>query len=205
MLNRRFDTPEDLPGRQPVAWRRSGAAPALAVAAGACWPPLATLIFWPPHNWRPGLDMDWRLVLFVIGLAALPVGLTALRRERQATGRPDTRMGIVWRFMLYGGLLAAALQTAMTLILVVLGWFEAGDFFQAIGATETKLLIYGLGGLPIAVIVGVSYALWAGLCVAFIAFMPRPPAVKDRLGLIDRDREPADPMSAAPDGPRRRY
>lgn len=204
MLNRRFDTPEDLPGRAPVTWRPSGAAPAVAVAAGACWPPLLTLVFWPPHNWTPGLDMDWRLVLFLVGLIAIPFGIGALRRERQRTGRPDTRMGIVWRFMLYGGLLAAVLQTAMTLILVVLGWIEAGDFVQAIGATETKLLIYGLGGLPIAVIVGVSYALWAGLCVAFIAFMPRPPAVKDRLGLIDRDREPVE-APATLDGPRRRY
>ena len=172
------------------------------MAAGAAWPPLLTLLFGPPRNWTPGLETDWRLVLFIVGLIAVPWGIWALRRERERTGRPDTRMGIVWRFMLFGGLLAAVLQTLMTLILVVLGWFEAGDFVQAIGATETKLLIYGVGGLPIAIIVGVSYALWAGLCVAFIAFMPRPPAVKDRLGLIDRDREPADPVST---GPRRRY
>lgn len=207
MLNRRFDTPEDLPGRRPVTWRPSGGALPLAVAAGAAWPPLLTLIFWPPHNWIPSLETDWRLVLFFVGLIAVPLGIGALRRERQRTGRPDTRMGIVWRFMLFGGLLAAVLQTLMTLILVVMGWFEAGDFVQAIGATETKLLIYGVGGLPIAIIVGISYALWAGMCVAFIAFMPRPPAVKDRLGLIDRDREPADPISTDPlrTGPRRRY
>lgn len=206
MLNRRFDTPEDLPGREPVTWRRSGAAPALAALAGAAWPPLiVTLLFWPPHNWQPGLDMDWRLVLFLLGLIAVPTGVWALRRERERTGRPDSRLGVVWRFMLYGGLTAAILQTAVTLIIVILSWFEAGDFIQAIGATETKLLIYGVGGLPIAIIVGVSYALWAGLCVAFIAFMPRPPAVKDRLGLMDRDREPADPAPTEPVGPRRRY
>ena len=35
--------------------------------------------------------------------------------------------------------------------------------------------------------VGVSYALWAGLCAAFIAFMPQP-EVRDRLGvMIERD------------------
>ena len=202
MFNRRFDTPEDLPGRRPVTWRPSGAALPLAVMAAAAWPPLLTLIFWPPRNWMPGLETDWRLVLFFVGLIAVPIGIGTLRRERQRTGRPDTRMGIVWRFMLYGGLLAAVLQTIMTVILVVLGWFEAGDVAQAVGATETKLLIYGLGGLPIAVILGVSYALWAGLCVAFIAFMPRPPSVRDRLGLMDRDREPADPAST---GPRHRY
>jgi len=63
------------------------------------------------------------------------------------------------------------------------GWFEAGDLGQAMGATETTLLIFGVGGLPIAMIVGVSYALWAGLCAAFIAFEPKP-AVKNRLGLM---------------------
>jgi len=56
---------------------------------------------------------------------------------------------------------------------------------QALGATETTLLIFGVGGLPIAMIVGVSYALWAGLCAAFIAFEARP-AVKDRLGLMPK-------------------
>ena len=34
-----------------------------------------------------------------------------------------------------------------------------------------------------AVLVGVSYALWAGLCAAFIAFRPQP-EVRDRLGLM---------------------
>ena len=45
--------------------------------------------------------------------------------------------------------------------------------------------IFGVGGLPIAMVVGVSYALWAGLCAAFIAFEARP-AVKDRLGLMPK-------------------
>jgi hypothetical protein len=182
---RRFETPADLPGQQPVIWRRSGGAPALAALAAAAWPPLIlTLLIWPPSNWLPGRETDWRLMVLVIGLLAAPLGVSVLRRERERTGRPASRLGIVWRFMLYGGLLAAALQTLMALVMMVLGWFEAGDLAQAIGATETTLLIFGVGGLPIAILVGVSYALWAGLCVAFIAFMPQPPAVKDRLGLM---------------------
>jgi hypothetical protein len=73
----------------------------------------------------------------------------------------------------------------MAVAMSVMGWFEAGDVMQALGATETTLLIFGVGGLPIAMVVGVSYALWAGLCAAFIAFETRP-AVKDRLGLMPK-------------------
>ena len=90
---------------------------------------------------------------------------------------------MVWRFIFYGGLLAAALQAALALTMAVIGWFQAEGFAEAAGATETTLLIFGVGGLPVAVLLGVSYALWAGLCVAFIAFMPQP-EVRDRLGLM---------------------
>jgi hypothetical protein len=119
-----------------------------------------------------------------LGCIAVPAGLYVIRRERDRRGRPGTRLGIVWRFMLYGGLLAAALQTLVALLMVIIGLVASGDVLQGIGATETTLLIYGVGGLPIAVLVGVSYALWAGLCAAFIAFVPAPDKVRDRLGLM---------------------
>ena len=51
-----------------------------------------------------------------------------------------------------------------------------------------SLGISGFGGLSIAVLVGVSYALWAGLCAAFIAFRLQP-QVRDRLGVMG-DRDP---------------
>ena len=82
-------------------------------------------------------------------------------------------------------LLTRAVRNSVPITVMVLGWFEAGGFIQGIGATETTLLIYGVGGLPVAILVGVSYALWAGLCAAFIAFQPAPPEVRDRLGLIE--------------------
>ncbi len=183
-----FERPEDFPGQQRVSWRREPQRIALAAVLGALWPPLViTLLVWPPRNWLPGLEMDWRLVVLIVGLGAVPGGLWLLARERDRTGRPCTRLGVVWRFMFYGGLLAAALQAMLALVVAVVGWFEAGGIAQAAGATETSLLIYGVGLLPIAVLVGVSYALWAGLCAAFIAFMPQP-EVRDRLGVL-RDRE----------------
>jgi len=179
---------EDFPGQERVTCRREPHWRVLAAIAGALWPPIPiTLMIWPPQNWGPSLEVDPRLVALVIGLIAVPVGLWLLRRERERTGKPSTRLGVVWRFMFYGGLLAAGLQALFALILCVFGWFEAGGIAQAAGATETTLLIYGVGLLPVAVMIGVSYALWAGLCVAFIACRPQP-EVRDRLGVLgDRD------------------
>lgn len=174
-------------GRQRVSWRREAYRIVLVAVAAACWPPLIlTLAIWPPQgdNWYPGPEMDWRLVVLIVGLFAAPAGMSLIDRERSRTGRPATRLGVVWRFLLYGGLLAAALQALLALGMSVAGWLEAGSVSRAAGATETTLLIYGVGGLPIAVLVGVSYALWAGLCVAFLAFRPQP-EVRDRMGVLE--------------------
>jgi len=182
----RFETYTDLPGQAVIHARPGPVYPVLAALAGAAWPPLLlTLPFWPPHALEAGRELDWRLMVLALGVVASPLCLWRITTERRRTGRPSGRLGVVWRFMLYGGLVAAALQVVLALTMVVSGWLEAGDFMQALGATETTLLIFGVGGLPIAMIVGVSYALWAGLCAAFIAFEARP-AVKDRLGLMPK-------------------
>ena len=57
-------------------------------------------------------------------LAGLGGGLWLLARERARTGRPSTRLGVVWRFMVYGGLLAVGLQSLLALVVAVLGWFS---------------------------------------------------------------------------------
>lgn len=182
-------TPErfaDLPGQKRIRWRDSTPLFAfLACLAGAAWPPLVlTLPVWPPANWSPSAETDWRLIVLAFGLVATPVGLWLVARERDRTGRPQSRLGIVWRFLLFGGVMAAAIQIVMTLFTVAVGWFEAGGLAQAAGASETTILIYGVAGLPIAVLVGVSYALWAGICCAFVAFETAPPPVRNRMGVM---------------------
>lgn len=187
-----FDMPSSLPGQTRVMWRRTPGARILASLAAVCWPPLIiTFFIWPPSgaHWIPGREFDWRLVVLVIGLIAAPVGLWLLGLERDRTGRPASRLGIVWRFMLYGGLLGAALAVLFALIQILIGALSSGSFMQALGSTETVLLIYGVGGLPVSILVGVSYALWAGLCAAFLAFQPAPEKVRDRLDLM-RDDNP---------------
>ncbi len=184
-----LERPEDFPGQTRVAFRREPHRVILAAVLGALWPPLAaTLAIWPPKNWVPGLEVDWRLLVLFIGLLAVPAGLWLLNRERRRSGRPATRLGVIWRFMFYGGLLAAAIGAIFAVVQSVLQWMHASNLGEAVGGSETSLLLYGVGGLSVAVLVGVSYALWAGLCVAFIAFRPQP-QVRDRLGLIG-DREP---------------
>ena len=181
----KFDLPFQLPGQQPVNWRRGRGRMVAAGVAAVCWPPLVlTMAIWPPLNWIPGRETDWRLMLLLLGAIAVPLGLRLLKNERERSGRPATRLGIVWRFMFYGGLLAAGLQAVMAITMMVLGLFEAGSVWQAMGATETTLLIYGVLMLPPAIVVGVSYALWAGLCIAFLAF-EHAPEIPDRLGMLN--------------------
>lgn len=183
----RLDNPENFPGRQRVAWRREPQRMVLAVVLAVLWPPLwITLAIWPPHNWMPGLEMDWRLQVGILGLIGIPAILWLLARERQKGGRPATRLGVVWRFMFYGGLLAVVLSALFAIWQVVLQWMNAANFGEGLGSSETTLLIYGVGGMPLAVVIGVGYALWAGLCVAFIVFTPQP-EVRDRLGVMGRD------------------
>ena len=182
----RFETYSDLPGQAVIAARPAPLYPILACLAGAAWPPLwATLLVWPPHAVLPGRDMDWRLVVLLIGLIAVPLALYRILAERRRDGRPGTRLGVVWRFVFYGGLLAAGLQALVALAMAVAGWLEAGDPAQALGFTETTLLIFGVGFLPVAVMVGISYALWAGLCAAFIAYEPQGEA-PDRMNRVVR-------------------
>lgn len=183
-----IEKPEDLPGQRKVVWRTSGLWIALAALAGIAWPPLIlTFITWPPQNWLNGMNTDWRVLVLAVGVITVPLGLWLVRQEQIRTGRPSSRLGIVWRFMFYGGLLAAALQGANALFLSGLGAVRSADIPQALGYAETALLIFGVGGIPLAILVGISYALWAGLCAAFLAFTPRTEPVRNRLGVMGSD------------------
>ena len=179
----------DLPGQAAIKWRDSpGLWALLAGLAAVAWPPvILTFPFMPPSQVMPGFDMDWRLQVLIAGVIAVPVGMYMLARERDRSGSPSTRLGVIWRVLLYGGLLAAALQVLTALVMLGLRWAEAGALSQSLGAAETTLLIYGVAGLPLAMLIGLSYALWAGLCVALIAFTPRPPPVRPRAGLLDTE------------------
>ncbi|WP_296814453.1 phthalate transporter [Brevundimonas sp.] len=169
-----------IPGSAPVRWRESPYlwAP-VSWLAGLAWPPLLlTLVLFPPQGWWIGLDMDWRFASLIGAALASPVALELIRRERETTGRPSSRLGVIWRFTAYGAILAVVLQLAATLVLLAYGWSRASGLAQGVGVAETTFLIYGVGLLPLTAAVGAAYAAWAGLMAAMIAFVPTPPPLR---------------------------
>lgn len=159
------------PGGERVAPRNSPQSKILAVLLAAAWPPLlVTLPIWPPHHYWAGLDTDWRLVLLAVGLIATPIFMARLAKAKRPNNAPWTRRAVVARYVIYGGLLTAVLQILMTLILAIVAGFSGESFVQALGAIETVVLVFGVLGVPLALMVGVSYALWGGLCVAYIGY-----------------------------------
>lgn len=166
-----------LPGSAPIRWRESPVlwAP-LAWLAAVAWPPIVvTLFLFPPQNWSLVYGPDWRFTTLLAGLVTVPAGLALLARERRRDGHPGTRLGVIWRFVLYGAVFSALAQLGAALLATITGSIEAGDLSRGLGAAETTFLIYGVGMMPFTMAVGVAYAIWAGLMVALIAFAPTPP------------------------------
>lgn len=150
----------------PIAW-----------AAAVLWPPVsATLLFYPPAD--GALLQDWRLKAMAAAGVGIAAGLWLIRRERDATGTPHTRVGVVMRFFVLGAVFTAALIILSTLAMGISGAPFTSGFGAFFGALKTTLFIFGVAGSPFILLIGLSYALWAGLAVALIAFRPRPPSVR---------------------------
>lgn len=160
-----------LPGKERVVPRRNVQSRLIATLVAAAWPPiLLTFPIWPPHHLWAGLDTDWRLVLLAVGLISAPIGMARLAGAKRPNNAPWTRRAVIARYVIYGGILAASLQFLMTLILAVFAGFSGESFIQGLGAIEAVVLVYGVIGIPLALMVGVSYALWGGVCVAYLAY-----------------------------------
>jgi hypothetical protein len=85
--------------------------------------------------------------------------------------------------------------------------FGNEGFLSALGGIESTLFLFGVAGLPFALMVGVSYALWAGVMVSTITFAPPIPTVpKARVSALfggPSEEAPAvvDPVVEAPPEP----
>lgn len=161
----------------PVVWRQpiSLYGP-LGWLAAVAWPPIVgTLIVFAPTEAAGGLVNDWRLKALIAGGLAIAAILWIIKGEREREGAPATRLGVMSRFLLFGFIFSLA-----ALILVVLGFsivsaFGDEGFLPALGGIESTLFLFGVAGLPFALMVGVSYALWAGFMVAVVCFTPPRP------------------------------
>ncbi|HEY0052105.1 MAG TPA: phthalate transporter [Caulobacteraceae bacterium] len=177
-----------------VSWRRRPHLfVPLAWLAAIAWPPLVlSLIPFAPQRWTLGYGADWRFYAMGVGGLVTALSLWLIHRERLRAGRPATRLGVVWRIVLFGAVAAVAVELIAALALTVFGWNLAGPIGQQLAKGETTFLLYGVILLPFVMAVGVSFAVWAGLAVAFIAFAATPPPVKPRLGLL-ADEPPVVP------------
>ncbi len=106
------------------------------------------------------------------------MAISRLAKAKRPNNAPWTRRAVVGRYVIYGGILAACLQFLMTLALAVIAGLAGESFVQALGAIETVVLTFGVIGVPLALMVGVSYALWGGICVAYIAYSKAAPPIR---------------------------
>ena len=185
----------------PVEWRQPlGLYNFVGWLAAVSWPPIVgTLIFLPPTREAGGLLHDWRLkALIAAGLAVAAI-MYLIRGEREREGGPSSRLGIMARFLLFGFIFSLAALLFVVLGFSVLSAFGNEGFLAALGGIESTLFLFGVAGLPPALAVGISYALWAGFMVALISFAPPQPRVpKHRVSAMfggPPDDEPAPPMA----------
>jgi len=136
---------------------------------------IALLVWWQwsQFTWAgSAIDLQKRGRTRVLVLACIPVTLImtiSIPEAFHSTG--------IWFGVAYLGVQ-----------LMVLGM--QGSVAMADPATRSAFIRFASVAAiaPVAVMIGVSYALWAGLCAAFIAFMPQP-EVRDRLGLMSEPDE----------------
>jgi hypothetical protein len=185
-------------GTAKVDWRE---APALwgflGWLAGTLWPPLPfTWLLWPPTREAGGFLHDWRVVVAVAGAIGVAVIMRLIAAERRREGAPRTRFGVLVRFVAYGFLAALLAAVGVALVGAVMSLFAPGDAFRRIGEIKAAFLM-GLATLPVALVVGVSYAVWAGFIVGVVSFAPRAQNVRPSHFLFDT----LHPVDAPPPAP----
>ena len=142
---------------------------------GVLWPPIPlTLFTFQPRSWIPGLEGDWRLFALIIAAVALALAIWRIARARAAGRGPQTRLGVVWRFVLAGAICALAAQGLILLASMVMGWMGVAGVPQGLGVAETSFLVTGVGLLPLTTVIAAAWATWAGLVSAWLQYETAP-------------------------------
>jgi hypothetical protein len=170
----------------------------LAWLAAVAWPPLPiTLAVWPSQHTAAAMLRDWRYTALAAGAVGVTLILWLIDKERVREGAPRTRLGVMIRFVAYGFMFSLLAAVTVAIVIALFALLGQGDVYQRLGEMKTALIM-GLAALPLALIVGVSYALWSGFAASIVAFVPRSP-VRLRHALLDNDLDaPAAVMAAAP-------
>jgi hypothetical protein len=157
----------------------------LAWILAVLWPPLPlTLIFWPSNNTGIDTVRDLRAIALIVGAAMVTIIFMLIDRERKREGAPRTRLGVILRFVAYGFVMTVLVTALAAAALAVIGMTSSGDVLHGVGEAKATLGM-GIFIMPLALLIGVSYALWSGLVTSAIAFGPRPPSVRPRHYLMD--------------------
>lgn len=170
----------------------------LAWLAAVLWPPLpVTLALWPSQHTAQAVLRDWRFPTLAAGAIGVTLILWLIDKERVREGAPRTRLGVIIRFIGYGFIFSLLAAVAIAILIALFALLGQGDVYQRLGEMKTALII-GLASMPLALIVGVSYALWSGIAASIVAFVPRSP-VRLRHALLDIDED--DSSSVMEEGP----
>ena len=175
--------------------------------AAVAWPAvIVTYVFFPPTAESGGFLNDWRLKALIAGGIAIGAIIWIINGERERDGSPSTRLGILSRFLLFGFLFTLAALIVLVLAFSFLTLFASEGFLPTLGEIESTLFLFGIAGLPFALMVGVSYAVWAGLMVSLISYKARPPKpsyTRSPLfgGSADTPRYVADELDPPPASP----
>jgi hypothetical protein len=114
-------------------------------------------------------------------------------RERQRSRTPGTRFGVLVRFVALGFIASVIAAALGDVALAVVALFSAGDALRRVDEAK-ETIVTGIAVMPIALVLGVSYSVWAGLVTAFIAF--GKPRVSVRPRHIMMDSLPPDELPA---------
>jgi hypothetical protein len=193
-LTARVDWRESPTLWMPVAW-----------LCASLWPPIVgTLILFPPSEEAGGLLRDWRAPTLLAGALGVAAALFVVDRERRREQAPRTRLGVVVRFLILGFIFTLISMVVAAVLATGIGLFNADDLVHKLGTAKATLFWFSVPMMFFALPVGISYALWAGLVVAMVAFSPRPQSVRPRHYLFDRlapEQDEAAPQAAAPAAP----
>jgi len=133
-----------------------------------------------------------------VAIAAI---LWIVKGERERDGSPSTRLGILSRFLLFGFIFSLGALILLVLAFSAMTVFGSEGFLPTLGEIESTLFLFGVAGLPPALMVGVSYAVWAGLMVSLVSFAPRAERARSRASALFDITAVDEPPPLAPEPP----